>query len=181
MTLQDLAHTPTYRLDIFGADHGDLDVIGAETRLSTPACFVAPLAMSSIPEFWKTIPQTRASDPTLVLPAAELNLPMTAQGEAKTAQGSYKYFKPREEAREKDYTREVRTLHHIKEKGLAGFHSRLPILDSLVVADIGEEVVIGMLMNTILSPDVGCHLSSSGLRNRVDLHRKWEQQVRSTL
>jgi len=181
LTLEDYAHAPTYRLNVFGTESGDLDVRGAETRLSTPACFIAPLAMSSAPGFWKTIPQTQARDLTLVFPAAESNLPMTAGGDAKTADGSIKYFKPREEAREKEFTREVQILQQIKEKGLAGSQCRLPVLDSLVMADTGEEVIIGILMNTITPPDLGCQLQSPGFRNRVDLHKKWEEQVRSSL
>jgi len=181
LTLEDYVHGPTYNLHVFGTESGDLDVRGAETRLSTPACFIAPQAMSSAPGFLKTITQTQVSDLNLVLPAAESILPMTAGGNAMTADGSIKYFKPREEAREKEFTREVQILQQIKEKGLAGSQCRLPVLDSLVMADTGEEVVIGILMNTITPSSLGCHLQSHGFRNRVDLHKKWEEQVRSTL
>ena len=106
---------------------------------------------------------------------------MTAGGDAKTADGSIKYFKPREEAREKEFTREVQILQQIKEKGLAGSQFRLSVLDSLVMADTGEEVVIGILMDTITPPNLGCHLLSPGFKNRVDLHKGWERQVRSSL
>lgn len=181
LTLEDFVHTPTYDVEVYGTENGDLNVRGAETRLYKPTCFIAPFAMASTPDIWKTIPQTRARDLTLVLPASEPNLPMTAHGNVKTASGSIKYFKSREEAREKEFTREVQILQQIKEKGFAGPQYRLPILDSLVMADTGEEVIIGILMNTITSPDLGCHLLSPGLKNRVDLHEKWEQQVRSTL
>lgn len=107
----------------------------------------------------------------------ESNLLKTVQGEVRTANGSYKYFKSRQEAREGEFTREVQILSQIKKKGLAGAHVRLPVLDSLVMANTGDEAVVGILMNLITAPSPGCHLLSPGFKDRVDLHQKWEEQV----
>jgi tRNA A-37 threonylcarbamoyl transferase component Bud32 len=181
LTLEDFVHAPTYRLDVFGTESGDLSVKGEETRSYTPAYNIATLSTSSAPEFWKTIPRTRARNLTLALTEAESNPLKGVQGKVRTADGSYKYFKPRQEAREEEFTREVQALHQVKEKGLAGFQFRLPVLDSLVTSDTDGEVVVGILMNFIISPIMGCHLLSPGFRDRVDLHGKWEEQVRASL
>jgi tRNA A-37 threonylcarbamoyl transferase component Bud32 len=179
LTLQDFVHAPTYWLDVFGTEIGDLNIKGEETRSHTPAYDIAPLSISSAPSFWRRIPKSQARELSLVLSAAESNPLKTVQGKVRTVDGSYKYFKPRQEAREGEFTREVQILSQIKEKGLAGAHFRLPVLDSLVMADAGEEAVVGILMNLITAPSSGCHLLSPGFKDRVDLHQKWEQQVRT--
>jgi serine/threonine protein kinase len=181
LTLEDFVHAPTYRLDVFGTDTGTLSIRGQENMFHEPAYDTAPLFISSAPDFWNDIPKSQARDLSLALSVAESNPLRAIQGRVKTAQGSYMYFKPRQAAREEEFTREVQLLYHIKEKGLAGSHYRLPVFDSLVVSDTNGEVVTGILMNLIISPDLGCHLLSPGFKDRVDLHRKWEEQVRTTL
>jgi tRNA A-37 threonylcarbamoyl transferase component Bud32 len=181
LTLQDVVHAPTYWLDVFGTESGDLNVKGEETRSHTPAYDIALLSISSAPNSWRYISKSQARESSLVLSAAESNPLRTVQGKVRTANGSYKYFKPRQEAREEEFTREVQILSQIKKKGLAGAHFRLPVLDSLVMANAGGEAVVGILMNLIRPPSSGCHLLSPGFKDRVDLHQRWEQQVRKSV
>jgi tRNA A-37 threonylcarbamoyl transferase component Bud32 len=181
LTLEDFVHAPTYHLEVSDSENGSLEIGAEETVLHTPAYDIAPMSFSSAPDFWRYIPRSQARDLSLALPASDMNPLRAVQGRVRTAQGSYKYFKPRQAAREDEFTREVKVLHHIKEKGLAGPQFRLPVLDSLVVADTNGEVVIGILMNIITSPNLGLHLLSPGFRDRVDLHRKWQEQVRTTV
>jgi hypothetical protein len=181
LTLEDFVQSPTYRLDVFGTETGSLDIKAEEKMVHTPAYNTAPLSISSAPDFWNDIPKSQARDLTLAPSAAKSNPLKSLQGRVKTAQGSYMYFEPRQAAREEEFTRKVQRLYQIKEKGLAGPQFRLPILDSLVMADTDGEVVVGILMNLIISPLLGSHLQSPGFKDRIDLHRRWEEQIRTSL
>jgi tRNA A-37 threonylcarbamoyl transferase component Bud32 len=181
LTLEDFVHAPTYHFQVSDSENGNLEVRGEQKVLHSPAYDIVPLSSSSAPDFWKHIPRSQARDLSLALPESDMNPLRAVQGKVRTAQGSYRYFKPRQEGREDGFNREVKILHHIKDEGLTGSHFRLPILDSLVVADTNGEVVIGMLTNLITSPDLGSHLLSPGFRDRVDLHRRWHEQVRTSV
>ncbi|KAK5084603.1 hypothetical protein LTR05_005681 [Lithohypha guttulata] len=64
------------------------------------------------------------------------------------------YFKPREEAREKEFDRELSILNDIKKKCLAKGEIKLPDLQGIVVSGDVEEICIGMLMNVIATVEV---------------------------
>jgi len=181
LTVYDLVRAPTYYLEVFSTESGELEIRGEETCTLTPAYDIAPLSISDAPKFWETIPRTHARNLTIARSLEEMSPLKMVQGKVKTTKGHLKYFKPRELGRENEFHREVELLHRIKDAGLADPDHRLPVLESLVVSDEQEEVVVGLLMNLIASPALGCHLQSPGFRDRRDLHEKWEEQVITTV
>ncbi|KAG9516050.1 hypothetical protein KCU93_g9258, partial [Aureobasidium melanogenum] len=182
LTVEEFIYAPTYHLDVVGAQNGGLGIRGEEICTLTPAYDIAPLSISSASEIWKTLPKTSARDLSLAREEQEMKPRKSVQGKVKTA-GKYKFFKPRERGREKEFEREVEVLHRIWEAGLAGSIHRVPVLESLVVAGAQQEqvVVVGLLLNFISSPALGCHLQSPGFKDQIDLYRKWEKQVRDTV
>ncbi|KAG9664742.1 putative C6 transcription factor, partial [Aureobasidium melanogenum] len=184
LTLEDFVYAPTYHLDVISGQNGQLGIQGEEICTLAPAYDIASLSIFSAPETWKPLPKTKARDLSLAREEKEMKPLESVQGKINTTtegEGKYKFFKPRELGREKEFEREVEVLHRIREAGLAGPTHRLPVLEGLVVAGKQEQVVVGILMNFISSPKLGCHLQSPGFKDQIDLHEKWEKQVRSTV
>lgn len=50
-----------------------------------------------------------------------------------------------------------------------------------MVTEEREDLVVGMLMHLIVSPQLGSHPQSPGLRHLTHLNKKWEQQVINTV
>jgi serine/threonine protein kinase len=99
------------------------------------------------------------------------------QGRVVTAKGDLFYFKPRIDLREPDFERELSVLARIDREGLA-VRLRVPRLHAVVVS--GEKT-IGMLMTLITSSGLGSHLRSPGLQDRLELHKRWEEQLVGTV
>ncbi|KAK5999544.1 hypothetical protein QM012_005397 [Aureobasidium pullulans] len=180
ITLEDFVRAPTYHLEVVSTESGEPGIEGQDNCTLTPAYDIAPLSTSEAPDLWKTTPKISAESLISERSETEMNPLKSVQGKVRTADGSYKYLKPRERGRETEFHREVHILHRIKQEGLAGSRHRLPVLESFVVSGEKQENV-GILMNLIVSPDLGSHLMSPGFRKRVDLHKRWEKQVSDTV
>lgn len=182
-SIESFVYAPTYKLESFGMASGDeVGIRGTEECFYEPGYDIAPLSVLEAPDSWTAILKTKARDLYLVREEQELNPLKSLQGKVQTTEGREKFFKPRERGREKEFSRGVEMLLRIKEKRLAGSVHRLPVLESLVVAgEYQDQVIVGFLVNFIVSPSLGSHLLSPGIKSQTTLHQKWENQVRETV
>lgn len=180
LSLESFLHVPNYHLELVAQDAGDeIDIIGQEECLFKPAFFVSPVLMAQLPGLPSNIPLFHASE-VLIAPISTRHSLISAQGRVSTKDGRILYFKPRMELREPDFEREVRALLQITEADL-GPKIRVPRLEGLVVSGDNDEIVMGILMTWIDSPDMGCYLMSKGFWDKQELHKKWEMQVTATV
>ena len=103
-----------------------------------------------------------------------------------TSDGRSLHFKPRQNAREKQFFRELCILVKIKRTQLANDLVKLPDLQGIVVSgkieeEEEEEECVGVLINHIATPPWGTDLLSPGCWAQPGLHPRWEQQVTATL
>lgn len=182
-SIESFVYAPTYKLEVFGRASGDeVGIKGTEECFYEPGYDIAPLSILEVRDSWTLIPKTKAGELELVREEQELNPLKSLQGKVQTTEGRKTFFKPRERGREKEFPREVEMLLRIKEAGLAGSVHRLPVLESLVVAgENQDQVIVGFLVNFIVSPSLGSHLLSPGIKSQITLHQKWRNQVRETV
>jgi tRNA A-37 threonylcarbamoyl transferase component Bud32 len=127
-------------------------------------------------ESCKAIPHFQACRTWIAPTRDEGNYLDSVQGKVITAEGVLMYFKPRIEGRESEFERELQIMSRIDEAGL-GARIRVPGLQGIVVSGENGERTMGMLMTLITSPKMGTHLQSQGFQGKLELHKKWEEQV----
>lgn len=177
VTLEPFLHAPTYDLELVAKDSSaEITIIGQEECLSTPAFFMSPIPMVEIAKLPPNIPLIRASEIQIAPIERGQRSLSSAQGRVTTQDGRFFYFKPRLELREPDFERELQIFSRIASASL-GPEVRVPRLEGLVVSGENDEMVAGLLMTMIESSDLGCHLMSEGLWGRLEVHKKWEEQV----
>lgn len=180
-SLESFLHAPTYHLKLIGGDADDAIVVAGQDDCSyTPAFFISPIAMTELPTSGKDLPQFRASE-VQIAPTEDAHRSLTSvQGRVSTKDGRLLYFKPRLELRELEFERELRVLSQVIKAGVEP-EKRVPRLEGIVVSGENDEIVMGMLMTMIHSPDMGCDLMSKGFWDKPELHQKWEKQVTATV
>ena len=175
LSLEGFLHTPTYNLEVVGGNSDDdIHVVGAEKCLYLPGFNISPMPTTELPEIRSTIPQCKARDVYISPLLDERNSVEDIQGRVTTADGVAMYFKPRMDIREAGFARELLVLTRIHKIGLAA-RLRVPKLHGLVVSD--EGTVIGILITMITPSKLATTLRSPGLREREDMHKKWEDQL----
>lgn len=180
LSLESLLHAPTYHLELVAQNiGGEVDVIGQEGCVFKPAFFVAPEPVAQLASLLRNVYLSQASE-VQIAPIRMKRSLTSVQGRVSTKDGRILYFKPRMELRESEFKREIHILLQIAEADLDP-NIRIPRLEGFVVSGDNDDIVMGILMTWIGSPDMGCHLMSKGFWNKEELHKKWETQVTATV
>ncbi|KAK6367215.1 hypothetical protein LTR64_008076 [Lithohypha guttulata] len=156
---------------------GDTRITGGDECSYTPAQYILPLKTENLPLGCSTLPRFAARQ----IRVDDHDPRRGVYGKVPIPEGGNMYFKPREEAREKEFDRELSILNDIKKKCLAKGEIKLPDLQGIVVSGDVEETCIGMLMNVIPTSSFGIDLTRPECWAQGELHKKWEQQVIATV
>ena len=181
-SLQDLSlecflHAPTYHLEpVDACVNEDIRIEGEDECFYMPSFAISPMRTADLPESCKVIPHFQARKTWIAPTRDEGNSIDSVQGKVITAEGVLMYFKPRIEGRESEFERELLIMLHIDKAGLRA-RIRVPGLQGIVVSGENGETTMGMLMTLITSTITGTHLQSQGFQGKLELHKKWEEQV----
>lgn len=97
---------------------------------------------------------------------------------AVTGSSETMFFKPREQAREGEFDRELEILSRLQKLDLG---LRVSELKGIVVTGEKGEQTVGMLLAPIGTHPWGMHPLDKGFCGKFELHRKWEEQITATL
>jgi hypothetical protein len=177
-SIEDLVRSPTYTLEIVRAEApGDTLIRGADRCSFTPASEICPIETAKLPSGYEATSRSRAEH----IFVRGNDAGEGAQGRVVTLSGQSLYFKPRQNAREKEFDRELSVLMKIKRIELVNGPIRLPDLQGIVVSGKMGEECVGLLINHIPASPCGVDLLSAGCWTQSGLHLQWEKQVMTTL
>ncbi|KAH7065833.1 hypothetical protein BKA63DRAFT_496432 [Paraphoma chrysanthemicola] len=175
LTLEAFLHQPTYHLTLVRAPGTEDILIEGETTIThAPAFFISPLPASDLPSQCHSLLIYPANTITLS-PSTDPSTPLQEiQGAVTTRGGEKMYFKPRVEAREAEFLRELRILSKLNTLNLDS-SIRVPKLLGLITSN-STSSIIGILLTLI----PGVPLSSPTLHSPTNssLHTKWLSQLR---
>ncbi len=149
-------HSPLYTLKIVPTDRGtDTRIVNGNACNYTPAFSICPLELSGMPAGYEEIARIDTQNITV-------RSDYSAKGTVTTPDGRSSYFKPREEAREKDFNRELNVIAKIKQLHLINGEVKLPELQTIAVSGSAEsESCVGILMILIPTSPTGGSLLNS--------------------